>query len=75
MPAHKTCRTLVLAPTRELASQIADSFRSYGRFLGLSTTVVFGASASASRSRRSNAASMCSSRRLGACWTSSASVR
>jgi ATP-dependent RNA helicase RhlE len=41
-PAPKTCRTLVLAPTRELASQIADSFRSYGRFLGLSTTVVFG---------------------------------
>ncbi len=39
---EKSCRTLVLAPTRELASQIADSFRSYGRFLGLSTTVVFG---------------------------------
>ncbi len=39
---EKSCRTLVLAPTRELASQIAESFRSYGRFLGLSTTVVFG---------------------------------
>ncbi|HCK84326.1 MAG TPA: RNA helicase, partial [Hyphomonadaceae bacterium] len=39
---EKSCRTLVLAPTRELASQIADSFRTYGRFLGLSTTVVFG---------------------------------
>ncbi len=39
---EKSCRTLVLAPTRELAAQIADSFRSYGRFLGLSTCVVFG---------------------------------
>ena len=33
---------LVLAPTRELASQIADSFKDYGQFLKLSTTVVFG---------------------------------
>jgi ATP-dependent RNA helicase RhlE len=39
---ERACRTLVLAPTRELASQIADSFRAYGRFLGLSTAVVFG---------------------------------
>jgi ATP-dependent RNA helicase RhlE len=39
---EKSCRTLVLAPTRELASQIGDSFRAYGRFLGLSTAVVFG---------------------------------
>jgi ATP-dependent RNA helicase RhlE len=36
------CRALVLAPTRELASQIADSFRAYGRQLRLSTAVVFG---------------------------------
>src|SRR5215207_3954307 len=28
-------RTLVLAPTRELATQIGDSFRTYGRFTGL----------------------------------------
>ena len=39
---EKSCRTLVLAPTRELAAQIGDSFRAYGRFLGLSTAVVFG---------------------------------
>jgi ATP-dependent RNA helicase RhlE len=39
---EKSCRTLVLAPTRELAAQIGDSFRVYGRFLGLSTAVVFG---------------------------------
>jgi ATP-dependent RNA helicase RhlE len=39
---EKSCRALVLAPTRELAAQIGDSFRSYGRFMGLSTAVVFG---------------------------------
>jgi len=38
----RACRALVLAPTRELASQIADSFRVYGKFIGLSTAVVFG---------------------------------
>jgi ATP-dependent RNA helicase RhlE len=37
-----TCRALVLSPTRELASQIAESFRAYGRELPLSTAVVFG---------------------------------
>jgi len=36
------CRTLVLSPTRELASQIADSFRTYGRNMRLSVAVVFG---------------------------------
>ncbi|MCP8937849.1 DEAD/DEAH box helicase [Alsobacter sp. SYSU M60028] len=39
---RKGCRCLVLSPTRELASQIADSFRAYGRFLRLTSTVVFG---------------------------------
>jgi ATP-dependent RNA helicase RhlE len=38
----RTCRVLVLSPTRELASQIAESFRAYGRQLRLSTAVVFG---------------------------------
>ena len=37
-----TCRSLILSPTRELASQIADSFRAYGRFMSLSVDVVFG---------------------------------
>ncbi len=32
----------MLSPTRELASQIAESFRAYGRELPLSTAVVFG---------------------------------
>jgi ATP-dependent RNA helicase RhlE len=35
-------RALVLAPTRELAAQIADAFRAYGKFSGFSTQVVFG---------------------------------
>lgn len=35
-------RVLVLSPTRELAGQIADSFRTYGRHTGLRHTVVFG---------------------------------
>jgi ATP-dependent RNA helicase RhlE len=41
-PAPRTCRALILSPTRELASQIADSFRAYGAHLPLSTAVVFG---------------------------------
>ena len=36
------CRMLVLSPTRELASQIAESFSTYGRFLKLSVMTVFG---------------------------------
>ncbi len=39
---RKGCRALVLSPTRELASQIADSFRVYGRHMQLSVTTVFG---------------------------------
>jgi ATP-dependent RNA helicase RhlE len=41
-PEPKTCRVLVLAPTRELASQIAASFEAYGRHMKLSVAVVFG---------------------------------
>ena len=35
-------RALVLTPTRELAAQIEESVRQYGRYLPLRTTVVFG---------------------------------
>ena len=35
-------RVLVLAPTRELAQQIADSFGTYGRGTGLRHTVIYG---------------------------------
>ena len=39
---RRGCRALILSPTRELASQIADSFKAYGRHLKLSVAVVFG---------------------------------
>jgi ATP-dependent RNA helicase RhlE len=35
-------RVLVLTPTRELASQIGDSFATYGKNLGYKHTVIFG---------------------------------
>lgn len=38
----RDARVLVLAPTRELALQIGESFKSYGRNLPLKSTVVFG---------------------------------
>jgi ATP-dependent RNA helicase RhlE len=42
VPQRGTCRVLVLSPTRELATQIAESFKSYGKHLGLKVAVVFG---------------------------------
>jgi ATP-dependent RNA helicase RhlE len=38
----KACRALILSPTRELASQIAESFRVYGKHQHLSIATVFG---------------------------------
>jgi ATP-dependent RNA helicase RhlE len=35
-------KTLVLAPTRELAAQIDESFENYGKFLNFKHTVIFG---------------------------------
>jgi len=35
-------RVLVLSPTRELAAQIADSFKTYGRHTGLTVAVMYG---------------------------------
>lgn len=35
-------KALIVAPTRELAIQISDSFTAYGRFTGLRNTVIFG---------------------------------
>ena len=39
---RKGARCLVLSPTRELATQIAESFRTYGAHMGMSVAVVFG---------------------------------
>ncbi|MEY4364419.1 MAG: hypothetical protein RLZZ24_1771 [Pseudomonadota bacterium] len=35
-------RALVLTPTRELAAQVEESVRTYGKYLQLSSTVIFG---------------------------------
>ena len=35
-------RALILTPTRELAAQVADSVATYGKYLPLTSTVVFG---------------------------------
>jgi ATP-dependent RNA helicase RhlE len=39
---YRRIKALVLSPTRELATQIKDSFVSYGKYLGYKTTVIFG---------------------------------
>ncbi|MDB5499912.1 MAG: ATP-dependent helicase [Phenylobacterium sp.] len=41
-PERKGARVLVLSPTRELASQIGESFRTYGKHMGVSVAVIFG---------------------------------
>ena len=41
-PEPRHCRALILSPTRELASQIQASFRTYGKFMRLNSTVIFG---------------------------------
>src|SRR3546814_15352685 len=38
-------RALVLVPTRELAVQVADSLKTYGRHLRLNVTTIFGGAA------------------------------
>jgi ATP-dependent RNA helicase RhlE len=39
---RRPIRSLILSPTRELASQIGDSFRAYGRHLNFTVDVIFG---------------------------------
>jgi ATP-dependent RNA helicase RhlE len=39
---RRGCRALVLSPTRELATQIAENFRAYGKNLNITVTTVFG---------------------------------
>ncbi len=41
-PSFRVIRALILAPTRELAGQIRDNFKSYGKYLPLKTTCIFG---------------------------------
>jgi ATP-dependent RNA helicase RhlE len=41
-PVRKSCRVLVLSPTRELSGQILDSFRVYGRHLRIKSALAIG---------------------------------
>ncbi len=41
-PVRKSCRVLVLSPTRELSGQILESFRAYGRHLHIKGALVIG---------------------------------
>jgi ATP-dependent RNA helicase RhlE len=41
-PARHPTRALILVPTRELAAQVHDSVKAYGRHLPLRSTVVYG---------------------------------
>jgi ATP-dependent RNA helicase RhlE len=43
-PARHPIRVLVLAPTRELAIQVEESFREYAKYLPLRTAIVYGGS-------------------------------
>ncbi len=38
----KSCKALILVPTRELATQVADSIRTYGRHMRVSLAVIVG---------------------------------
>jgi len=43
MPAgHRRVRALILTPTRELAAQVAESVRTYGKHVPLKSAVIFG---------------------------------
>lgn len=39
---RRKIRSLIVTPTRELAIQIGESFKAYGRHAGLNSTVIFG---------------------------------
>ncbi|MEC4722402.1 DEAD/DEAH box helicase [Noviherbaspirillum sp. CPCC 100848] len=41
-PGTRPVRALVLTPTRELAAQVEDSVRTYGKYLKLKSAVIFG---------------------------------
>ena len=41
-PQPKSCRVLVLSPTRELSGQILDSFNAYGRHMRLASALAIG---------------------------------
>src|SRR5688572_2672850 len=52
---RRPIRCLVLSPTRELAVQIGDSFKAYGRHVGLRHTVIYGGVGQGSQTTALNA--------------------
>ncbi len=44
-PAERTCKALILAPTRELANQIGQCIRTYGKHMRVSVAVIVGGAA------------------------------
>ena len=40
--AHRVIRSLILTPTRELAAQVEESVRVYGKYVPLKSTVIYG---------------------------------
>ena len=69
-PQPKTCRVLVLSPTRELSGQILDSFRTYGRHLRIQSTLAIGGVNMGPQGRaRWRMASTCWSPRRAVCST------
>ena len=68
-PPATAIRCLVLTPTRELANQIGESFATYGKFIGLNHTVIFGGVVRTRRSRRCAAAWTCWWPPRAGCWT------
>ena len=41
-PARHPVRCLIVTPTRELAAQVEESVRTYGKYLHLNSAVIFG---------------------------------
>lgn len=54
-PTRGNCRALILSPTRELAGQIGESFRTYGRHLGFSIATIYGGVSMGPQARALNA--------------------
>lgn len=51
---YRDIKTLVIAPTRELAIQIEESFRVYSKYLNIKTTAIFGGVNQTSQVRKIN---------------------
>ena len=62
-------RALVLTPTRELAAQVEESIKTYGRHLQLSSTVIFGGVGMNPQINKLKRGVDIVVARLGACWT------